>query len=442
MPNKLPMGTRRTGDLYDSYEDTPDVKVTLERSEQGLSVTVAWSSPEVPYAAWFMSRGGFLPGTEPKEPKPVPQRVVFHDSHGSVLLIRCWARGFHADAFGPGSGTLWARAAILGVEADLQYDRPHGLSSEISGLREWLGVTSWSIEHELVDGVGVARLTSVPPARIELGDHSGLVLELTSGWQVVPDEGGDRRELLDLLWCTTRSSEPMAWDEHLQLHKALRDLLVLSRWRNESCVVVHAFRQDDPLVTLDGATHGEQWREVIVPGDERVPPPSGWHPHLLRFEDLGVAGINHWINLRDHFARALDPVISSMDLRNATPHTRLAHTGPGLEALGYLLVLRDGATEQKASRMPLRARFERILSEVGDCLPFDGSTWVEDAVSRYNGLKHANRAQPDEVDLLNTWADSVMVVRTWVALELGIPKAEVTKRLVDDRQPRGFSVRN
>lgn len=50
MPNELLKGTRRTGDFYDTYEETPEVKVTLERSDAGIGITVAWSGPEVPYA--------------------------------------------------------------------------------------------------------------------------------------------------------------------------------------------------------------------------------------------------------------------------------------------------------------------------------------------------------------------------------------------------------
>lgn len=438
MPNELLKGTRRNGDFYDSYEDTPEVKVTLERSDSGISVTVAWSSPEVPYAAWFMS-GGSLFGTEPPaEPRPVPRRVLFHDSHGTVLLIRCWARGFHADAFGPGSGTLWARAAIMGVSVDTEFDRPHGLQSEISGLREWLGTTSWLERYQLGEGTPNVILSSLETSTIEAGKHAGMALDFRSGWSVIPEEGRDRRILLDLLRCTTRSTEPLGWDTHMQLHRAIRDLLVVSRWRNESCVAVRVLREDDAFTTMDGESHGEQWRTVVVPDDESKPAPKGHHPHLMQYQDLGAEGIGRWIALRDDFARALDPVITSIDLRNTTPHTRLAHTGPGLEALGYLLMTRDGMDVKRASRATLRARFERILADVGDCLPFNGPAWADHAVGTYNSLKHANRSVPDDIDVMNSWAESVMVVRAWIALELGITRDVVRSRLVDDRQPRGF----
>ncbi|MWB99032.1 HEPN domain-containing protein [Agromyces seonyuensis] len=437
MPNELQRGVRRTGDFYDSYPDTPEVKVTLERSDEGIGVTVAWSGPDVPYARWFLRGGGFIAGTEPKDARPVPRRVVFQDSHGAVLLIRCWAHGYHANALGPGSGTLWAKAAIMGVHADLEFDRPQGLQSEVSGLREWLGVTSWDEDYDRRAPTSVV-LRSVVVMPIEVGTFSGMELTLWPTWQVVPEEGRDRRVLLDLVRCITRSADPLDWDVHMNLHRAIRDLLVLSRWRDESCVPVYALRADDPLTTMDGEVHGEQWREVVVGDDERTPPPIGWHGHLVTFHELGVGGLGRWIALREEFARALDPVISSLGLRNTTPHTRLAHTGPGLEALGFLLLLRDGQSERAAGSATLKTRFARILADVPDCLPFDGGEWASRTIDTYNGLKHANRAKPDDIDVMHAWAESVMVMRAWVALELGVSPDIVKSRLEDDRQPRRF----
>lgn len=437
MPNKLQRGARRTGDFYDSYADTPEVKVTLERSELGIGVTVAWSSPEVPYANWFLRNGGYIVGTEPEEGKPVPQRVVFKDSHGSVLLIRCWARGYHADALGPGSGTLWARAAVMNVQEDLEFERPHGLQSEVSGLREWLGVTSWDEKSNPGQEPGVV-LRSVVVAPLEVGTFGGMQLTLWPTWRVVSREDRDGRQLLDIVRCISRSENPIDWDTHMNLHRAIRDLLVFSRWRDESCVPIYALRADDPFITLDGTIHGDQWREVVVPDDEQTSPPTGWHGHLITFADLGLSGLGRWIELRERFSRALDPVLSSVALRDTTPHTRLAHTGPGLEGLGFLLMLQDGLSEKAAAQKPLKARLDRILLDVGDCLPFDGADWAARTVRAYNGLKHANRSRPQDVDVMQAWAESVMVTRAWVALTLGVNSHLVKARLAEDRQPRRF----
>lgn len=437
MPNELFPGTRRTGDFFDNDPDTPTTRVTLERSDEGISIEVGWSTRESPYARWFVGKTGLeLPPAQSAEPKDAPKRVLFHDSHGSVLLVGCYPRGFHANVWGPGTGRLWARAAIMGVEEIVAFDEPHGLQSEISGLREWLGISSWARTQDinLRESRVQVSIDSVENPTITVGTVHGLTLQFRPGRGIKIEQGEDRVVLNDLVRCTTESASAQQWDTHLQVHKGVRDLLVLSRWWEESCVPVRATRNDDPMRTLDGQTHGTQWREVVVPNDERKKPPRNYRPHLIAYSELGESGVASWLALRDEFARALDPVISSIDLPGATPFTRLAHTGPGIEALGYLLAVRDGMTEKKAGQQPLNERLDRILDDVGACLPFAGSTWADDTVRAYNGIKHANRAAPDIVDILNVWRQAVLVVRAWVALELGVDQTELTRRLAEDRQ--------
>lgn len=433
MANELTRTTRRTGGLIDFDPDTPHVHVTLERSADGICLTVPWSGADSPYSAWFgrdelWRRAKSLSNTSPKG---LPKRLLFQDSHGSVLLTGCWARGYHTTIGGPGSGTVWSQAAILGVDTDIDFDHPHGLQSEISGLREWLGVTSWSEDVDWKGDHLAAEIRSVRAPSIEIGSFDDLTLELRPTWQVVPERHADQIVLLDIVRVCTGGARPVTWQRHLQLHRAVRDLLVLSRWRKESCVEVLASRQDDPLRTLDGEEHGEQWRAVVVANDERRAPPHGYRPHLIEYLHVRSAGIHRWIELRNTFARALDPVITSLDLE-ATPNTRLAHTGPGLEALGYLLMLRDGASQNLAAGATLRERLERVMLDIDEAVPFDGSQWVDRVVKTYNALKHANRQAPEEVDVANAWRECVIAVRAWVALELGVPPEQVSAKLRND----------
>lgn len=439
MANELVVGTRRVGDFIDFDPETPAVKVTLQRSEEGIGVTLSWSDLDNPYAAWFMDDSVRGLRASRAVGKPVPKRVLFHDSHGSVLLVRCWAHGFHSNLVGgAGSGTLWAQAAVLGVQEDIEFDNPDGLQTEISGLRAWLDVSSWRESLDKSEGNLIAALTSVKSPAIELGEYGGVDVTFQPNWKIVPEEGLDRRVVLDMMRCITRTETPTAWAAHLQVHWAIRDLLVLSRWRRESCVELLVQRNDDLLRTMDGKVHGPQWREIVVPEDEQVTPPTGFQQHLIEYSELGPEGLRKWLQLRDQFARALDPILSSIWLEKVTPMTVLAHTGPGLEALGYLLMLRDGTPENAAARATLRARFERILRDLDECLPFEGEAWVTKTVRTYNGLKHANREAPMEVDILNAWRESVMVTRAWVAVELGVPHDQIAERLRNDPQSHAW----
>lgn len=438
MANELPLGTRRVGDLIDFDPDTPSVKVALEHSDRGIGVTLSWSTEDDPYASWFLRDDGITRIPPLPEPPPVPKRVLFHDSHGSVLLIGCRARGFHSNVGGPGSGTLWARAAIIGVQDEIDFDNTHGLQTEIDGLRAWLGTSSWAETRRYEERFHEVTVKSLDVPDIEVGEYHGVRLTLKFDWGVRQEGDGDRRILTDITRCSTRSDAPASWPDHLKLHHAVRDLLVLSRWQTELCKEVFALHLDDPLRTKDGTTHGEQWRAVVIPEKEIPADPKRHRPHLLRYADLGASGLLRWIELRDEFARALDPVISSIRLRDTTASTLLAQTGPGLEALGYLLMLRDGISKKKASDSTLKKRFERILADLGDCLPFDGTSWIDSATAAYNGLKHANRREPDPVDVINAWRECILVTRAWVAIELGVPVDQLRERLAVDPQRHAY----
>jgi hypothetical protein len=329
---------------------------------------------------------------------------------------------------------------VLGVRENVDFESVNGLRTEISGLREWLGVSSWTRREDYK--TRVIELKSEFPPAITVGIYDGLDIVFEPARNLTKvREDPDKQVVHDLIWCQTRSSSPIGWDQHLAVHRAIRDLLVLSRWHGESVVFNYAMRSDDPLTTADGKTHGEQWREVVVADDTKATPPDDRREHLVRYDEIEAAGLLKWLTLRQEFGRALDPIISSIDLKGATPHTLLAHTGPGLEALGYLLFVRDGKTSQQASATRLRARLERILADLGDCLPFDGPTWVDELARDYNGLKHANRAAPDNVDVLNSWLRSVLVVRGWMALELGVPRGQIKSRLQQDPENKTYERR-
>ncbi|MFJ4075406.1 reverse gyrase [Curtobacterium sp. NPDC089991] len=434
MPNELKPGTRRTGDLIDFDPDTPEVKVLLDWSEDGISVEVPWSAPDDYYASWFLRDG--LQGL-PVASKPIPRRLMFADSHGALQLVNCWPRGFHS-TLASGTGRMWARFAVMGVRDDIDFQQIDGIRSEVSGLREWLGVSSVS---EDVDPPS-RTITVVGKPADEIIISSDLVLVPT--WSTERPDGEDSIVLRDYVDCQTMSTTPAGWDDLAAAHRGIRDLLVLARWRAETCTVTMVTRDDDPLVTLDGKEHGRQWRDVVVANREEAPATvSGYRPYVMEYDEIGgAAGVARWLKLREEFGRALDPIVSDRYLQKVPALTHLAQVGPGLEALGYLLLKnRDGVGAEAAKNSQLRQRLDRIAAAVAGAVPFDAETWAETTTRAYNGIKHANRKLPDDLDLLNRWRESVTVVRAWVALELGAEAAAVKRRLELDPSAGAFVAR-
>lgn len=428
MANVLAPGTQRLGALYDGYEETPEVAVTLEYTDQGIGVVIPWNDPDSPYARWFFEAPFTVPPCSEPEGPPAPKRVLFHDSHGQVLLLRCRPRGIHSNLFGPGTGRLIARAAVIGGIRECEYEKPHALKTEISGLRQWLRADSWHEEVTFDDDRQMSITSAKVPAVI-LGGHHGAELSLETTWHYVPMNYEDQATLRTITACVTRSEAQLEWDEHLHGHRAIRDLLVISTWRPETCRETTVVRNDDTMTRRDGISSKPLAREVVVYQDESEPPPAGRRDYLIEYTDLGEDGLKRWLRLRDEFSRALDPVITAVALQGATANTLLAHTGPGLEALGYLLLRRDGMKRDEASNAHLKGRLERILLDVREALPFDGDAWIERTVKAYNGLKHANRKELPPIDVINAWAECITATRVWVALELGVPSAEVKKRI-------------
>ncbi|WP_434513224.1 hypothetical protein ABUV18_03066 (plasmid) [Clavibacter nebraskensis] len=435
MPNELPLGARRTGNLIDFDPGTPAVSVVLERTEQGINIEIPWLTSDDYYASWFLRDTLLAPD---EDPKPIPRRLTFTDSHGSLQLVDCWPRGYHSN-FISGSGHMWAKYVVMGIRDDKDFLQINGARSTISGLREWLHVSSLS--QSVDPDLRRLTVTGQPADEITVGPN----LTLVPTWGTERPTGEDFIVIRDLVACESHSPTPGDWNKLTDTHLGIRDLLTLSRLRPEIALVTAVSRDDDPLTTLDGEEHGQQWRDVIMGKYQPpLPPITGYRPFLIEYQEIGgPAGIAKWLTLRNDFSRALDPVLSDCYLMHTPAVTHLAQVGPGLEALGYLLLKdRDGLTVTQASRASLRARLDRIGSVVSSVLPFDANKWAEEMTNAYNAIKHANRALPSELDLLNRWTESVVVVRAWVALELGVDATKLKQRLDDDPTAKPFEARS
>ena len=230
------------------------------------------------------------------------------------------------------------------------------------------------------------------------------------------------------LWVQTTTTEPAEWATHLRAPKALRDLLVISAWSDENVITYSVLHPEDKVFGTRPT-----WR-LVASSRVRDDPPFAERRHLVTYEELGIRGLRQWFELRDRFQRAIDPIVSSISLRSASPAAVLAQVGPGLEALGYELLQRDGMGSKEASGVSFAGRARRILDDIGDLLPFESAGWDDRAASVYNGIKHANRQLPDDLQILNVERECTLIVRAWCAQELGVDSSVLRDRLREDPQ--------
>jgi hypothetical protein len=421
--NRLTLGELRSGSLCDYDDSTPETQVVLERRPEGICTTISWTERNSPYASWFW------PATGGTQSAGSPDRLAFRDSRGEVQLIGCRAQGFHASLHGAGSGRVWAKYAVMDAKPESDYRSVHGLRTHISGLPQWLGSSGWAEEWE-AESPRLRGFTMVSVPEVELGEWGGVTVRLIprARWQRQPDGALvlDSEVLLE-----TNARGDASWETHLSVHRALRSLLVLSRWRPETVVPVEAHRIDDPEVAYGGSPIGSSWRRITTAGAAPTDITRHYVPHLIPLIKLNGDGVIEWLRLYAKCRRALGPVVTAIDLAGISGSSALAHIGPGLEALGHhIRVDQDNLAQSKARNTPLVARLERIAHDVKDVLPFDGVAWATTTANSYNGIKHVNRDWPSDADIWDALSGSIVVSRAWAALKLGLD-AEHVKDVLD-----------
>ncbi|SDP80256.1 hypothetical protein SAMN04487914_14225 [Arthrobacter sp. ok909] len=440
MTNELKIGDRRHGSLFDEDPNTPDISATIERSEKGIYVSMRWDSEKNPqYGRWF-TNDAFYPDQDSNRALPDPEcpsELIFRDSHGPITLVGCRSDGYDTNLF-IGTGRINVGAAILGASS-LSYAKINGLQCEVSGLRSWLGTTSIHQTRTFVEETGRQQIdiNLLSPGPINIPD-SGLTLRPT----YTKSRTLHSLEIRDSVRLEHRTEYESSWRTHFGALRALRDLLAVSRWRSESLIAERVMRSDYPLQGPTGnAGTREQWLEVIDDTSSLPVEETPRTAHLIEYAELGPEGISRWIQLREDFSRAFDPAISSLYLENLSTEVRLTQVAIGLEALGYLIAVRDdGTSESTANRMNFKTRLNRIVQDLDGVLPFvkANADWSQNIADAYNALKHVNRAAPQPVDVANGWRECVLLLRAWIASELGVEHAILTQRVLEDAYIRPF----
>lgn len=433
MANELKLGDRRHGALFDENPDTPDISATIERSEKGIYVSMHWDSQKHPeYGRWF-TNDAFYADHDPNASRPdpaCPPELIFRDSYGAITLVGCRSAGYHTNFF-IGTGRISVGAAIIGP-SNRAYSKINGLQCQVSGLRSWLGITSINQTHTLEEGTGTPRISInlVSPEPVAVPD-SGITFRPTYSRSRTPHS----LEIKDLVRLEHRTEAESSWRTHFSALKAIRDLLAISRWRSEALIAERVLRSDDPMQVLSGKSVGEQWRDVIDDTSDLVLEEKVTPAHLIQYQELGPEGISRWIKLREDFSRAVDPAISSIYVENLTTEVRLTQMAIGLEALGFLIFIRDdGLSESATNRKNIKERLDRVAEDLDGVLPFVSSNpdWSQNIADAYNALKHVNRASPQAVDVANAWRECVLLFRAWIASELLVDHAELTQRVLQD----------
>ena len=439
--NELIVGEPRLGWLIDGNPETPETAAMLRDTGSVIELRIPLQGilrEDGPYARWWSSLTMHADDPEQTKYSYTPPRVMlFHDDRGFVALVGCRASGAR-QARHAGYGVIVANYAVLGGRSS-KYDKINGMRSDIPAMAAWTGITSMVIKPNN-DAEGLLETVQVELKRLApVSVSRTLNLAIHPLWEATqPRTVFSARERIML---GTMVKDARSWEDHLMVHGAVWDLVSIAAWKPFSVARLEVCRSDDLSRTSRGMT--ERWRRVAT---HRLPQYGDDDSRKLSFlfwyDNIGARGVNRWLRLRKTYAAALDPFLSILRSDEPWSDANVVQIGIVLEKLGYLIDTNknEGANRNGRNQLSFNDALQVILDDMlvtpftgdntaSDDMPDDesstgntGDAWKRNIRAAYMGLKHADRTMPDSLDLINALRKSILVVRFWIAQQLGVKK--------------------
>ena len=453
--NVLTCGEARIGWILDGIVDTPERSVMLQDTADRILLTVPFhadgflrgDAADDPYAKWFVPNlTEIAPGVRAMsgdETAECPSSLIFRDPAGPVSLADCRVVSMvTVEPSGVSNGEVVANVAVIGGDS-LSYGTVNGVRSELSGLFEW--ANPGLLHIQMKDGDNPTRQGSIHVERggdLRLADSLGLTLHSEA---FITSDG--RQSVKGVQFCAlvTTDQDARSWEDHFAMHNAIRDLLTISAWEPIGFTSLEAYRDDDLVRLPDGRTV-DQWKTVVT---HMVPPPSERPQHGYRFlvtlRDLGAQGVQKWLDLRTE----LPEVVALLtQLRSGIlPYlgTAVLNTGIALEYVATRLArLESGhphlkTVKGRASRLEsYKIGLQVIMDSFDHPIIRDPASWISDADDCYQAQKHPDRPEPHVQVRHDTYQRNLLILRAWLAKEIGLDETTIHTRLSYDGQDNQY----
>ncbi|RZU62675.1 hypothetical protein EV380_2275 [Zhihengliuella halotolerans] len=368
----------------------------------------------------------------------LPDTLVFHSTHGSAILIGCREDGYQiGGSMARGVGHVFFQRAVEGSARGIDFDKVHELVATIPGGANWVDLRCPVLdERDSRDGLTQSVDLDLPLlSSVRLAD---LNCELRTIWVMTYSHGKFSGE--SILEVRSWADVPVSWNTHLQKIHKVAALMELNASRSVPVEIQTILNHDDP--GEGRGSHGEALavgprRSAIQAWSSEAEGYARPAVELVMFEDLGSEGLIRWIRLYEKYKRALTSLLGMSVWSSGIPaETTLVHAGAGLDALG-LAILRhkDQKSSKSADSTPVELKLMRIVDDCLDSLPYSeevAKDWVRDMSSAYNSLKHSLRVMPEHEVMVNVNRKCNIIVRAWVAKELGISPEHIKFSLRND----------
>lgn len=418
--NKLRVGEPRLCRLVDGNPNTPEAVVMLQDTGDAIETTFPLSGmaepDDGPYDRWW-SQGAYY-GDDPDREKysyAPPSTMLLYDSGGCVVLVGCHAaRRISGPA--AGTGVVVSDFAVLGTE-NLKYDLINGMRTESRAFLRWVKKSATRI-IEGADESGRVQSARADAESIRVSQKLNMTMRRLRRSTPVPG-GHDVREPLAF---QSLAQDPRHWNEHLQLHVAVLNLVSIAAWKNCAFRALYVNRVDDPNMGV------ERWAEVVthvLPGDDMTDCDGHF---LFTYGDMAEGAIDEWFRLYEIYGRALSYLIRILRSGYTWSTSSAVMSGIALEQLGYLIEVENGRNKQIS--------FNHALDVVLDdmyMVPLESKEdWKKCCKKVYMGAKHGNRPEPDHLMTLNILRENLLVLRYWIAQRLGVPGDVLNQNLMRD----------
>jgi hypothetical protein len=410
----------RIGFLFDGDPTTDLMSALYEFDETGVRLHVPFMSNEDVRSRWWSH--GILHMDDLDRTKyyyEPASELDYIDYKGPVGLLGCVSSDATRDVGGGvGRGTISARYALEGAREAANFTKLNGFRSEIDGLSYWLAYSAHqtSIKRQKDGRPSEVTTTMKPVDAVTLGTSLNLkaIAKGTApgGWS--PEAAYRSRVFIE-----TFSTRPREWQEHLELHYAVRNLVRVAAWRPIN-FQSHQATSLKESVDLRGKLHN-QWREVRTATTGVAD--SVWRTQdrfMFAFSEIGTKGISRWLKLVSKYEHGITPLVGLLDLEGATIDAIISQLGIAIEAVGYQSLVDSGKTPAAANRTNVANRIDHLIDEVRGSLSFPHATFGQGFADSYNSVKHANRDVVAPEVKIDHFQNGVELLRVWIALRLGL----------------------
>lgn len=417
--NLLEVNIPRIGWYFDGQpeEASPMTATLLENngSQITLRVPIHPGQDIGPVARWFYGDGVHF-ADDPDRTKhnySPPESILFQDPDGTVLLLGCSSLGIRSQLPGVSEGTLRAKYAVIGAKTTAYYS-PNQIRTYIPGMGSWSKLSS-ILTTPTLDKDGKVRQLEVRAKALDPIELAPGVV-LASSWSSGSRGKDNHIEMSDPPFIQTTFENPTEIKEHLIAHTSFRELVDLAFWKPTGYNRIEFKLYSD-------STHGRnEWRDVKTYSLRFQENNHKGFP-MFRFEDIKSDGYRLWCDLRKKYERAINPIMSLLDIRDSNVESQFVQSCIGLEGLGVQL----GRDAGNNGRVTLEESLARIVEDIGFSFSSD---WATRTATMYNDIKHYDRDQAVEpIKIYDNLLENELIFRAWAGLRIGIMKERVIRGL-------------